>query len=647
MRRAVLMAGLLLLAAPAAADMYPDASNATPNAMRNLGGPFVVEPGGAIQAALDAAAANGGGEVYVQKGGYTITSPLRVSSNTAIRCERGTTITATSVGWSDPSPDPDHGAKKAHIVNVNHGILSATSAPITDHDIGISGCGFAVAGTFMSDGAFHAIEIRKAKRIRVRDNTFMAGANGTAMIATEDTVVAGNSMGVVTTGATHSNTTLDGLGNTQGVAIGMPVFGAGIPDNTTVAAIVSPTAVTLSAAATATASGVQVIFGPAFNACWDHWEGARDLVVADNTCGTVLYGILVTGSDTGGTAVLTARNGNVYGNKIAIGPRAVGGAAGIWLNGLGLAGNGASNIAVSNNQISGGNSKLVCWKVSGGGSDNIISGNTCRDGGLSSVGASISADGGGTPTATILTNNVYSNINVASGEIAVLQLGGPKARSLAERVVGGSYPSLAYLSSTDNAVINIDGATGIGGRFNTSGAVRPSVVDADPSDGFPRFYYGLHAEDAVSIEDTRAIAVGVGGALNLRGQNSAGTRVAYGAINSYAIGGTPGTEAGNLIMKAMGGGALNEVARFTNDRALQLYGYLSVGTLATTLAQAPGEIGLARRTPAGDSAPGAAGGKLALVCGTTAGTAALKVYAGTSATPVTIIDNIGAGVTGC
>jgi hypothetical protein len=157
----------------------------------------------------------------------------------------------------------------------------------------------------------------------------------------------------------------------------------------------------------------------------------------------------------------------------------------------------------------------------------------------------------------------------------------------------------------------------------------------------------LHAEDAVSIEDTRAIAVGVGGALNLRGQNSAGTRVAYGAINSYAIGGTPGTEAGNLIMKAMGGGALNEVARFTNDRALQLYGYLSVGTLATTLAQAPGEIGLARRTPAGDSAPGAAGGKLALVCGTTAGTAALKVYAGTSATPVTIIDNIGAGVTGC
>ncbi len=46
-------------------------------------------------------------------------------------------------------------------------------------------------------------------------------------------------------------------------------------------------------------------------------------------------------------------------------------------------------------------------------------------------------------------------------------------------------------------------------------------------------------------------------------------------------------------------------------------------------------------------APGAAGGRLELVCGTRPGTARLVVYAGTSTTPTTIADNIGGGVAGC
>ena len=59
-----------------------------------------------------------------------------------------------------------------------------------------------------------------------------------------------------------------------------------------------------------------------------------------------------------------------------------------------------------------------------------------------------------------------------------------------------------------------------------------------------------------------------------------------------------------------------------------------------------GEIGLTKITASG-SAPGAAGGKFELVCGTNSGTAKLIAYAGTSTTPVTIVDNIGSGVTGC
>ena len=68
------------------------------------------------------------------------------------------------------------------------------------------------------------------------------------------------SLGIVTTGDTHTNTTLDTLADTSGVRVGMGVTGAGIPAGTTVSTINSATSVTLSAAATATATGVQVAF---------------------------------------------------------------------------------------------------------------------------------------------------------------------------------------------------------------------------------------------------------------------------------------------------------------------------------------------------------------------------------------------------
>lgn len=64
------------------------------------------------------------------------------------------------------------------------------------------------------------------------------------------------------------------------------------------------------------------------------------------------------------------------------------------------------------------------------------------------------------------------------------------------------------------------------------------------------------------------------------------------------------------------------------------------------LTEVSGELGLIKIAASG-SAPGAAGAKLDLVCGTNTGSAKLIAYAGTSTTPVTIIDNIGSGVTGC
>lgn len=74
------------------------------------------------------------------------------------------------------------------------------------------------------------------------------------------TVVSTDNFVLVTTGDTHTNTTLDNLGSTTGVAIGQAVAGVGIPVGTTVVAVPSSSSVTLSNAATASASGEQITF---------------------------------------------------------------------------------------------------------------------------------------------------------------------------------------------------------------------------------------------------------------------------------------------------------------------------------------------------------------------------------------------------
>jgi hypothetical protein len=66
----------------------------------------------------------------------------------------------------------------------------------------------------------------------------------------------------------------------------------------------------------------------------------------------------------------------------------------------------------------------------------------------------------------------------------------------------------------------------------------------------------------------------------------------------------------------------------------------------TSLLTESGTLGFGKITDPGTAA-GAAGGKIMLRCGTNAGSARLIAYAGTSTTPVTILDNIGSGVTGC
>lgn len=90
---------------------------------------------------------------------------------------------------------------------------------------------------------------------------------GDSFTATPTAMHAGGPRGILATGSTHTNTTLDTLvavagGPLAAIRVGMLVLGVGIPPGTYVAAITSGTALVLSQAATASATGVTLIFVP-------------------------------------------------------------------------------------------------------------------------------------------------------------------------------------------------------------------------------------------------------------------------------------------------------------------------------------------------------------------------------------------------
>jgi len=99
--------------------------------------------------------------------------------------------------------------------------------------------------------------------------------------------------------------------------------------------------------------------------------------------------------------------------------------------------------------------------------------------------------------------------------------------------------------------------------------------------------------------------------------------------------------------KGSGGGTARDYALITDNTVRGVFdaaGGFSLG--ATKLAVNDGGLG-GNTTTASASAPGAAGGKIEWRCGTNAGTIKIVAYGGTSSTGVTVLDNIGASVTGC
>lgn len=358
----------------------------------------LIYPGSSIQALLSSVPTSGG-TAYIKAGTYPQTTTLIINSNTRMVCEPGVLITADSATWT--------GSVLALINNQN---WSASS--ITDHDILIQGCTFQALNTLGISGGYHHIGIRMAQRIRVENNTFLGGGDGTAFQGNNDTVVFNNYM----TGAT--------------------------------------------------------------NACWDHWEASTSLVVRDNYCTTNLDGILATGTNTTGTLAGTTQGGVIAGNTVIFYGGGNAG-AGIWMNGLGASGSGASDITVSNNYVSGdGTTNFICFKISGASSDNSVIGNSCRQTGTNSAGFSSSSDIGGTPSNGLIANNIFDNVQVQTGNIAVLQLLGTSDSAFGNRVYGGNYPSAFWLGGTNDVAAGNVSQVGAGVLYNLTGATNPVVSSA-------------------------------------------------------------------------------------------------------------------------------------------------------------------------
>lgn len=84
---------------------------------------------------------------------------------------------------------------------------------------------------------------------------------------------------------------------------------------------------------------------------------------------------------------------------------------------------------------------------------------------------------------------------------------------------------------------------------------------------------------ALTVQDTRAVASGVGGAIALQGKNSGGSQVSYGGVHSYAFNGGVGAEAGHIVLQTMNGGTLSDKFWFTNNNRL-VFGALTNANVA-------------------------------------------------------------------
>ncbi len=290
----------------------------------------------------------------------------------------------------------------------------------------------------------------------------------------------------VTTGDTHTSTTIDNIPSTAGLLAGMDVFGSGIPDFTTITSVVNSTTISISSAATATASGVSLVFD---------FPGSYRTEDQTGTTfsGTVFYR---SGNATNG------RTGNWLGRTGAINAGGTG-FSGNWLAGSGAHPSGNSNTTGATTLVSGNNSGSGATGVFTAGSGNSTSG----DSGAVNIKTGTGVNSGDLNIFTGTASGTRGSVFIAG---AALFLNAPTTAT-----------SLVALNLTASQAVVTDGSKQLTSLAYTTAATATTLAERDSS-------ANLSANSMISSYRTQATA------------NSTLTLVVGDAQQQYFTGSTSG-----------------------------------------------------------------------------------------------------------
>ena len=459
-----------------------------------------------LQAAITAAA---GKTLRVRAGSYVQTATLIIKSNTRMVCDPGATITlGATFTFVDSYQDL--------IRNENF-----TASTITDHDISIEGCTFTSIYPTIA-GGINYIQFRKAQRIWIKNNTFIGQiGDSTAMMATDQTVMANNYTvdalnachdhwegvkNVVVENNVCNSLTANSIMITGSDSLGVAVLQSGPGTVSGNVINIKDLTYSVSAASWAATSGGQATFTTSTPFTLSAFPGSSIRITGVSPSG--YNGTYTTLTGTTGSTVIVALASNpgayVSGGTIVANRTGVG----VMLNGLGLAGNGSSGITVTGNTILGsGTVSAVCVQNTGLSQGNVISGNICRGFGTNSAGVASGSDGGGTPSNTIIANNVFENIDVGAAYVAPIQMGGTGEAAFGNRISGGISTFGFYVVGSNQTIennfvdpsgFNIDMNAAAGGatNFHTSGQVWPTTWrPAHPATGASGYNTTLNSQE--------------------------------------------------------------------------------------------------------------------------------------------------------
>ena len=225
------------------------------------------------------------------------------------------------------------------------------------------------------------------------------------------------------------------------------------------------------------------------------------------------------------------------------------------------------------------------------------------------------------------TNDVFLNTPTSSGSL-YFRIANATTKMVVSNTAGAGPSITAGTATTDVNALNITQTLNAGG-VTFGGSIKSTTTWTAAAAGSKLVDIIQDSSSAFSI---LGVASGLNGVSLQMGATTVGPTISAQGETNVPF--TVTSKGSGKILLASNTGILH-----TTGAGTQLGG-------ATALTLTDSAVGLSKMT-ASASAPGASGAKLELVCGTNAGTAKLTIAAGTSATVVTVVDNIGAGVTGC